>query len=44
MNMNESRVLTLLKDLIATNSENPPGRESEVAKVIRDHMESHGIS
>jgi succinyl-diaminopimelate desuccinylase len=42
--MNESRVLSLLKEMIATNSENPPGREDEIAKVIRDHMESHGIS
>lgn len=42
--MDESRVLTLLKELIATNSENPPGQEDEVAKILRDHMESHGIS
>jgi len=44
MTMNQSRVLTLLKDLVATNSENPPGREDEVAKVLRDHMEAHSIS
>ena len=42
--MNETRVLSLLKDLIATNSENPPGHEDEVAKILRDHMESQGIS
>ncbi|MGY5871251.1 MAG: M20/M25/M40 family metallo-hydrolase, partial [Candidatus Thorarchaeota archaeon] len=42
--MDESRVLSLLKDLIATNSENPPGREDEVAKILRNHMEAHGIS
>ena len=36
-------MLSLLKDLVATNSENPPGREDKVAKVLRDHMESHGI-
>ena len=42
--MNESRVLSLLKDLIAANSENPPGREDEVAKILRDHLEAHGIS
>ena len=42
--MNESRVLSLLKDLVAANSENPPGREDEVAKILRDHMEVHGIS
>ena len=42
--MNESRVLRLLKDLVATNSENPPGRELEVANVLQEHMEAHGIS
>ncbi|TFG34420.1 M20 family peptidase [Candidatus Thorarchaeota archaeon] len=42
--MNESRVLSFLKDLIATNSENPPGREDCVAKVIRNHLEAYGIS
>ena len=36
-------MLSLLKDLVATNSENPPGREDKVAEVLRDHMESHGI-
>ena len=42
--MNQSRLLSLLKDLIATNSENPPGREDAVAKILRDHLESFGIS
>jgi len=42
--MNQSRVLSLLKDLISTNSENPPGREDAVAKILRDHLESYGIS
>jgi len=42
--MDKSRVLSLLKDLIATNSENPPGKEDEVAKILRDHMENYGIS
>lgn len=42
--MQASRVLSLLKELIATNSENPPGREDAVAKVLRDHLEAHGIS
>jgi len=42
--MNQSRVLSLLKDLIATNSENPPGREDAVAKILRDHLESFGIT
>ncbi len=38
------RVLTLLRDLITTNSENPPGGEAEVAKVLIDHMTAHGLS
>ena len=42
--MDESRVLTLLKDLIAANSENPPGHEEEVAKILKNHIEAHGIS
>ena len=41
---NQSRMLSLLRNLIATNSESPPGREAEVAKVLRNHMESHGIA
>jgi len=42
--MNQSRVLSLLKDLISTNSENPPGYEAAVAKILQDHLESYGIS
>ncbi|MHA2046441.1 MAG: M20/M25/M40 family metallo-hydrolase, partial [Candidatus Thorarchaeota archaeon] len=42
--MDESRVMTLLKDLISANSENPPGHEADVAKVLKDHMEAHGLS
>ena len=42
--VNESRMLSLLKDMIAAKSENPSGNERDVAKVIRNHMESHGIS
>jgi succinyl-diaminopimelate desuccinylase len=42
--MDELRVLTLLKELIATNSENPPGYEEAVAKILQEHLESHGIS
>ncbi len=42
--MNQSRLLSLAKDLIATNSENPPGKEDDVAKIIKDHLEAHGIS
>jgi succinyl-diaminopimelate desuccinylase len=40
----KNRVLGLLKELVAANSENPPGHEEEVAKILRDHMETHGIS
>ncbi|MHA3962216.1 MAG: M20 family metallopeptidase [Candidatus Thorarchaeota archaeon SMTZ1-45] len=42
--MDKSRVLELLKELIATNSENPPGNEIEVAKILRSHLEAYGIS
>jgi succinyl-diaminopimelate desuccinylase len=38
------RVLSFLKELIATNSESPPGREEEVAKVIRSHLEAYGVA
>jgi len=40
----EKRVLSLLKDLVATPSESPPGWEAEVAKVLQEHLEGHGIS
>ncbi|TFG13749.1 M20 family peptidase [Candidatus Thorarchaeota archaeon] len=39
-----SRVLNLAKSLIMTKSENPPGHEHEVASIIRNHLESYGIS
>jgi succinyl-diaminopimelate desuccinylase len=42
--MDRSRLLSLLKELIATNSENPPGYEADVAKVLREHVESYGIT
>lgn len=42
--MDKPRLLSLLKELIATNSENPPGYEADVAKVLREHMESYGIA
>jgi succinyl-diaminopimelate desuccinylase len=42
--MDKSRILTLLKELIAANSENPPGHEADVAKILRDHMDAHGIT
>ncbi len=41
--LKESRIISLAQSLIATNSESPPGREAEVAAVLREHMESHGI-
>ena len=40
----EKRMLSLLRDLIAARSENPPGREDAVAKILKDHLESHGIA
>ena len=42
--MDKSRVLTLLKELVATNSENPKGITEQVAKVLCDHMDAHGIA
>jgi succinyl-diaminopimelate desuccinylase len=39
----ESRLISLAKSLIATNSESPPGREAEVAAALREHMEAHGV-
>jgi len=38
------RMLRLATDLISSRSENPPGGEADVAKVLREHMESNGIS
>ncbi len=40
----ESRVVKLARQLIATNSESPPGREREVADVLIEHMDAYGIS
>ncbi|MFW9797959.1 MAG: M20 family metallopeptidase [Candidatus Thorarchaeota archaeon] len=42
--MDKSRMLSLLKDLLAANSQNPPGYEADVAKVLQDHLESFGIA
>jgi succinyl-diaminopimelate desuccinylase len=42
--LQKNRVLSLLKEIVAANSENPPGHEEEVAKILREHMESYGIS
>ncbi|TFG29578.1 M20 family peptidase [Candidatus Thorarchaeota archaeon] len=42
--VNESRVISLLKDMVSTNSENPPGREDAIAKIIKEHVEAYGIS
>jgi succinyl-diaminopimelate desuccinylase len=39
-----NRLVSLTQQLVATNSESPPGGEAEVAKVLRTHMEDHGIS
>lgn len=42
--MGNARVLSLCKEIIAANSENPPGYEAEVAKIIRSYAENFGIS
>ncbi len=44
MRVDTQRILQLARELIAANSENPPGREAEAARVLREHMEAHGIS
>ncbi len=36
-------MMKLARDLIATNSENPPGREADAARVLKEHMEAHGL-
>ena len=41
---NRSRLISLTQDLVAVNSENPPGGEAEVARILQTHMEDHGIS
>jgi succinyl-diaminopimelate desuccinylase len=38
------RLLKLTKDLVATNSESPPGYEKDVADILRSYMESNGFS
>ncbi len=42
--VDESRVLSLLRTLVSTNSENPPGREAEVADILREHMADYGMT
>jgi len=39
-----SRLISLTQDLVAANSENPPGNEAEVASILQTHMEDYGIS
>ena len=41
--VNEKRMLGLLKDLVAANSESPPGYERDAADVLIDFMMSHGF-
>lgn len=36
--------MRLARDLIATNSENPPGREADAVRVLKEHMEAHGLA
>ena len=42
--MDKSRVLTLLKEMVSVNSENPEGITEGVARVLRDHLEAYGIT
>ena len=42
--LDKSRVLTLLKEMISVNSENPEGITEGVSKVLRDHLEAYGIA
>ncbi len=39
-----SRLLRLVEELVAANSENPPGQEAQAARVLREHVEQHGLS
>ncbi|MBD3406466.1 MAG: ArgE/DapE family deacylase [Candidatus Lokiarchaeota archaeon] len=41
--VDEKRMIKLLRDLIQTNSESPPGREVDVANVLKQHMADFGI-
>ncbi len=41
---NESRISSILSELVAADSQNPPGNEAEVAKILREHLEPLGIS
>ncbi len=42
--IDEEELVALLVKLISAKSENPPGFEEEVASVVREHLESHGLS
>ncbi|MHA1654363.1 MAG: M20 family metallopeptidase [Candidatus Thorarchaeota archaeon] len=44
MSVNRKRTLLLAKELVTVSSENPPGREAEVARLLRNHLEAHGIA
>ncbi len=44
MEIDRKRIVALARDLIAANSENPPGREAEAARVLREHLEAYGIA
>ncbi len=41
---NHSRLIKLTQDLVATNSESPPGQERAVAQLLREHLEPFGFS
>jgi succinyl-diaminopimelate desuccinylase len=41
--INEKELVALLVRLIRAKSENPPGFEEEVASVVKEYLESHGL-
>ncbi|MCF2136289.1 MAG: M20 family metallopeptidase [Candidatus Thorarchaeota archaeon] len=44
MRADRDRIIAFARELIATNSENPPGHEAEVAKLLREHLEGYGLA
>jgi acetylornithine deacetylase/succinyl-diaminopimelate desuccinylase family protein len=42
--IDEKELVTLLVKLIRAKSENPPGFEEEVASVVKEYLEFHGLS
>ena len=42
--MDSNRMIRLTQQLVSINSESPPGREEDVAKYLKEFMETQGIS